>query len=303
MKKTFKILSLLLIILFVNCSKKEENNCSSIDSLLVSQNQEFLKFSINTNNSYVFYEISYQASISNPPENGLIFQITNKEFTKTIGELAIVMQNEYAFYVRGFCNQNDRSEWYGPVYLKINEFCRKPYDVNVIPVFAGNTRLEWSHFNNLSTYQVQYGIQGFTLGDGQIINSNTNQISNISLYGNLTYDFYVRAYCNNTVGWSNWTDPISYFSPSTQNMCITPSNLMFNNEGNNMYRATWSDNGENLFEYSITNNSFDPITNIQTIGAGSFPVFYIGTGSSKYFRVRAVCSNGNRTNWRAAHVP
>lgn len=301
----------LFIFLFTFCSKdepqKEEpepitNSCIKIDSLVVTQAQDELTFRIVTNNSYLAYEISYQQSNgNNQPDAGSIIQSTSKNFKKAIDDLDIFSEaGLYVFYVRGVCDQEKKSDWNGPVFVQLNEFCKKPIDVTVEASSFG-TDLRWDYFSNANAYQIQYGTTGFALGNGTLINTNVNYYYDIPVAANTTYDFYVRTLCSNSLGWSTWSGPVTHYSPTNQNLCLMPTNLYFEYEGAGYYTAKWGYNGEYNFEYAITSNASSPITSISSIGIASWPSFYVAT--SKYFRVRAVCKNGNRTSWVGAYVP
>ncbi len=59
-------------------------------------------------------------------------------------------------------------------------------------------------------YEIEYGNTGFVQGNGTIVSSIVTNSKTISgLAENTTYDFYVRAYCGATNGYSDWSSPVN----------------------------------------------------------------------------------------------
>lgn len=297
MKKIIYVL-LLTSVLFFACSKDDSNTesvCPSIQNFTASQVNNKVSINILSNNQALYYEISIQPTGSNDPENGTIYPLNNVTSQKTLNELNLYVSQTYILFVRAICTDGSKSAWSNPKTIVINDFCEIPFNLEVVPS-ATYTSLTWDNYASISYYQVQYGYQGFALGTGTTIQVNSESFDDIPLEANKTYDFYVRAYCNSALGWSEWSQPVSYYSPTMQNLCTAPSNVTFYNEGSGYRRAQWNMNGESLFEIVVVN----PGQNVSlgsptTISSGSWPVFYVGTGRDFY--VRAICSNGNRTVW------
>lgn len=61
-------------------------------------------------------------------------------------------------------------------------------------------------------YQVEYGEEGFTQGEGEVMNVATNQATFDELTGGTTYEFYIRTFCGGT-DYSMWTGPIAFTPP------------------------------------------------------------------------------------------
>ena len=68
-------------------------------------------------------------------------------------------------------------------------------------------------------YQFQYGLRGFTLGTGTILNPTITSVSMASLTPSSVYSFYVRTFCGGT-DYSVWTGPISF---NTVFQAVTPT--------------------------------------------------------------------------------
>lgn len=310
MKKTYFLL--ILLVTLIGCSKEDsapeqqqQSKCSQITNLTASQQVDVLNYSITATGSPVAYEFVFlDSQYSTDPNHGNIVSAQNA--SGNINLDGNVMQNKtYHVYARVICSNGEKSDWSTPKVIYINNYCGKPYNLT----YSGE--LTWDDSNSgtgtVSYYQVQYGTQGFSLGSGTTLNANNEYLSNIPMAAQTTYDFYVRSYCNDGKGWSSWTGPYTYFSQYTQNMCSIPTNLTYIlGSQTSTYVWTelnWSYNGESNFEYTIVSQGY-PVSSGTVYGAstGGWPVHQLTKGYNYEFYVRAVCANGNRTNWSTAKL-
>jgi hypothetical protein len=86
---------------------------------------------------------------------------------------------------------------------------------NIVINYVLDTLLSFSWSNNSSnTIELEYGLSGFTLGNGTstILTGNYSIINNLS--SNTSYDFYIRAMCanNDSSSWSNVFSVTTYSS-------------------------------------------------------------------------------------------
>lgn len=309
-KKLLLMIALMAITLSYSCSKDDVNNdesnnqennnegnnneesqsqCASIQNFTISQNGEDINIAIlSTNTLAMYYELSVmQTNSGNNPDYGQITAITELNSVQNNQDIGLYAGSTYVTYVRAVCTDGSKSNWSTPKAITINEICYKPYDLQ-----AYATSLTWdSNYSSNSLYQMQYGVSGFTLGTGTTYQTNNEYYNDFPMQANTTYDFYVRVFCSDTNGWSSWSNVKSYYNQTVQNMCTTPSNVVFYNEGSGYKRAQWNTNGEYNFEYVIGSLS----GNINTISSGYWPVFYAPSQTSFY--VRAVCANGDKTAW------
>lgn len=85
--------------------------------------------------------------------------------------------------------------------------CTAPTNVaaiNVMPTFADIT---WES-DNAANWDVEYGVTGFTHGNGTIISTTTQSCNLPSLTPNTSYDVYVRSFCNDGEQ-SNWSQVLT----------------------------------------------------------------------------------------------
>ena len=131
--------------------------------------------------------------------------------------------NSYSFYLKSNCSADSSSQWIGPVNVQgvvTNPNCANPSNLTVVRDTTTNTNVNaaWTAGGTETTWEIQYGITGFTLGAGNTVTSTltTKQISGVS--ATVTYDFYVRAACSSTEK-SSWIGPI-VVAAVTQNTSV-----------------------------------------------------------------------------------
>ncbi|WP_034059161.1 T9SS-dependent choice-of-anchor J family protein [Lacinutrix jangbogonensis] len=127
----------------------------------------------------------------------------------------------------------------------------------------------WQDNNTAQTpnaWEIEYGQTGFTQGSGTIVTANTNPftVQNISAFS--TYDYYVRANCNATDGYSNWS--VAY----TFNVSCTFSAPFY--EDFDQYQAS---NGSNA---PIPNFCWTRSSDLFRSGVADISSFYATFGSS-----------------------
>lgn len=136
---------------------------------------------------------------------GNIINTSENPFTIT----GIDYETEYDVYVKSDCGASESG-----VTNKIS-FTTTPSCMPITNfIVTNNTNtsisLSWAD-NGAIFYEIEYGVSGFTLGTGTVISSlNTNSHSVNSLLQNTEYDFYIRAYCGATYGFSDWSSHLSH---------------------------------------------------------------------------------------------
>ena len=108
--------------------------------------------------------------------------------------------------------------------------------------------LQWTGSSQPDHWQIEYGPQGFTLGNGTLATSNdcTFAIYELENQGllqpNTWYDFYVRSVCDDDT-YGEW-DSVHYrtFCAKVSNLAMADDNITVNADGLlEGYRITWSD--------------------------------------------------------------
>ena len=99
--------------------------------------------------------------------------------------------------------------------------CQSPENIVTTNLTATSATLQWDASSNANSYQIEYGLSGFTLGQGDIRTSNTNTITLSNLEGNTTYQVYVTAICGN----NNESAPSQVFNVTTHVPNVVPEFL------------------------------------------------------------------------------
>ena len=90
----------------------------------------------------------------------------------------------------------------------IVEQCGQPQNVTVNNITFDSASVTWDN-NNATSYTLEYGLSGFTLGSGTSENVTNNTALFSGLSANTAYDVYVSANCS-TSNTSMYTGPISF---------------------------------------------------------------------------------------------
>ena len=86
--------------------------------------------------------------------------------------------------------------------------CLEPINVDFLWVSDTSVAISWENLDLGATFDVEYGIEGFSPGTGSIASTNTNDITITGLDVETTYEFYVRTNCDSS-GTSDWVGPIN----------------------------------------------------------------------------------------------
>lgn len=298
-------LTLISILLSFTACQKEESKGTEITAFSVTQSNNDLIFNFSASDEDIqYYEITY--SNSNSSHFGDFTTIETSTITKTIGELSIESGGLYTFSIYAVLNDLSVISWPNPILLDFGDFCEQPHGLNFLSSFG----FIWNVYNNstsASYYEMSYGIAGTSTSAGEKITTNTENSRDMVLEQGKVYDFYVRSYCNNTLGWSDWAGPLTHFASKNLNICVPPSNLSYSIVRDSLSRpfgaeCTWEDDGGNIdYELNMVNNGSAPTSgNINRVSstAMSVTVFYSLTRNTDYdFYVRSICKDGTPTSW------
>ena len=102
--------------------------------------------------------------------------------------------------------------------------CPKPMNLTASSSNTAVT-LSWTENGTATTWDIEYGAQGFTLGTGTMENATTNPFTVNNLTTGTAYDFYVRANCGSGEE-SEWVGPVTstpgtYILPATGEYTVT----------------------------------------------------------------------------------
>ena len=203
----------------ISCSKSDDTSgellekCATISNFSISQNIEKLNYKIQATGNPVAYQISFQNDLSETtkPEDGVIIDLEKNSGAIDLENSIVDLGYTYKIHVRAICSDGKMSDWFTPKTLYLKTYCHRPQDINLEAYSMSWT--DWNE-NQTSHYQVQYGIKGFSLGSGTIIDTSDSVLSfsDIAMQNQKAYDFYIRTYCSEGKGWSSWTGPYSHYN-------------------------------------------------------------------------------------------
>lgn len=163
-----------------------------------------------------------------------------------------------------------------------------------------NINLNWVAGGEEESWEIQYGISGFTLGNGTSIFSESTNLTIANLISTNSYQFYVRSNCSeNEV--SSWVGPIVVNSSSNNN-CATPVTVSaIRSATNTEITLNWNSAGQETsweVQYGATGFGLGSGT-IVLANARSIQVSGLVLATSYDFYVRAICSPTEKSNWTA----
>lgn len=114
------------------------------------------------------------------------------------------------------------------------ETCTDPTNPLTQNIGVTSATLIWDATND-TTWKIEYGVSGFTQGNGTIVTVATNSTNVENLLENTTYDAYIQATCTDG-SVSNW---VSFPSFTTLLECLMPTNIQITTTQNTTPTITW----------------------------------------------------------------
>jgi len=90
--------------------------------------------------------------------------------------------------------------------------CMAPTALTAAAITAAGANLAWTEGGTATTWNVEYGVSGFTQGAGTVVTGTaTNPYAVSGLTANTAYAFYVQSICGSSL--STWTGPFAFTTP------------------------------------------------------------------------------------------
>ena len=310
MKRIFFVFA--ISILAFSCSSGDDSdssNCSKPTNLDVHNlTNTTATFSWSTNVDSALFQVEY-GPFGFTQGTGTI--LTVPENYVRVNDL--LSETQYTFYARVYCNESEAySNWstsFNFITLDYNPYCE---DTGNLYVQTYNNSVGYSHIDlswsngDFDGSQIQYGLEGFTLGSGEIKSIATTYPSNArisDLEAETSYDFYVRNMCGDS-GYSNWVGPVTH---STLDLplnisCLDPMNFSLDqiyttSGGADVLVFSWdSMNGENTWQLNKTGYN-DPPVILDTSYNPIQLTNHTYTDAVYHFYVRAYCGSDGYSDW------
>ena len=104
--------------------------------------------------------------------------------------------------------------------------CLPVLDIDTLSTSTTSVELEWVELNGATSWNIEYGLSGFTLGAGTPATATTNPFTVTGLVPSTQYDFYVQSVCSVT-DQSTWSGPFSVYTAC--GIAVAPYYEGFNN--------------------------------------------------------------------------
>ncbi|WP_164914209.1 reprolysin-like metallopeptidase [Aquimarina sediminis] len=128
--------------------------------------------------------------------------------------------------------------WDAIVSCEPKPLCRFPDIVTFENTTSNSTTVNWSKQDTEESWELEYGLKGFTRGQGTTVIANTNSHTLQNLDSNTEYDIYVRAKC---IG-GGYSDPMPV-SFTFRTLCGIVKAPFYESFPDNTIPDCWTDNG------------------------------------------------------------
>ena len=139
----------------------------------------------------------------------------NNDFTTTLNVLngsqfdltSLAEGGQYNIKVRALCGEEETSDW-SEIIFTMPEICAAPTGIAVAENGENTATITWNN-SEANGWVVEYGVKGFTLGNGTQVNTNENTVTLTNLNPYSYYDVYVMANCG--LGYvSDWSSKFEF---------------------------------------------------------------------------------------------
>lgn len=167
-----------------------------------------------------------------------------------------------------------------------------PNNLSVNDLTADSATLGWTSSGSL--FDIQWGIQDFTLGSGTTIsNIEGNSYTLSELNFNTQYGFYIRQHC--TIGGkTNWVGPFEF---TTSIPCFAPTNLTASNVTISSANLGWTSSGSSFdIQYGTADFTLGNGIIVNNITSTSYSLSGLSYNTTYQFYVRQICQE-NQSGW------
>ncbi len=141
------------------------------------------------------------------PGSGTTVNVTTTPMTSVSG---LTSGTNYDFYVQAICGAGDSAQWVGPFNFMTVISCPQPTNLTAINVSQTAANLYWLAGGSETSWNVEYGMAGFTQGTGTMVNGTSNNpYYATGLNMGTDYEFYVQADCG-AGDMSTWAGPFAF---------------------------------------------------------------------------------------------
>lgn len=213
--------------------------------------------------------------------------------------VVVALADQYKGRAVNFKVVNNSTSYQYFHHLTVNQ-C--PFEATSLTIadYTGTTiDLEWETNAEFDNVEIQYGEQGFELGEGTSIAVNdTNATIITNLNYETAYDFYVRVVCEGDNG--KWFGPVT---ATTAPACSDPVNLTFDFTAAQLHwnAGEWGTPAQYNVRYKAENDAEYNYTSVIPVDMPGYTPFAtisgLASNTTYEMGVQSVCGENMESNW------
>ena len=134
------------------------------------------------------------------------------EFTYDLTGIGLTGTVQFAIWATdgSIDNTEDYDFHIGQFEVKILPECLEPTDVSILNITTTSADLGWTQAGGSLAWDIEYGVTGFTMGNGTLFSTTANPHTLSGLMPNTSYTFYVSNVCLSSS--SFWSGPYTFLT-------------------------------------------------------------------------------------------
>jgi hypothetical protein len=216
----------------------------------------------------------------------------------------LMSDTQYEYYVQANCGAGDASIWVGPMTFTTSISCAEVTALTITAVTIDSAYIMWTAGGTETSWNVEYGIDGFTPGTGTMSIETTSDIAIGNLTAGTDYDFYVQAICGAGDS-AQWVGPFDF---TTIISCAQPTFLdainISNSSANLIFQAGGSETEWNIEWGTVgfTVGNGEEVGMVANTTDNPYYVTGLSSCGSYEFYVQAACGAGDLSVWSGPYV-
>jgi hypothetical protein len=170
---------------------------------------------------------------------------------------------QYEVQLQTICGGGASRYSFGVIFRTAQSACPNPSGLSASNITATSARINWTENGSATEWELQYGLNGFSLGSGTFITTTARPYTINGLSHSLNYQVYVRSLCGGSQGNSAWVGPLSFSTTLSNNQSSSAVEIIVDAScpGTNIYR----NNGAGL-----SSGEYNPLYQSSNSGATGY---------------------------------
>ncbi|MBR6062913.1 MAG: fibronectin type III domain-containing protein [Bacteroidales bacterium] len=258
-----------------------------------AENPTYLSFEVRGSGSYTVLA-SYRGTRADRFAEIYSGTAPNQNTTVTIA-----LDDLYKGRAVNFKVVNNSTSYQYFYHLTVNQCPFEATALNTSNVTGTTVDLAWEADEAAANFQVQYGEQDFTVGEGTTVDvTDTTAVTISELSYETAYDFYVRVVCEGDNG--AWAGPVS---ATTAPACSDPMNLSFDFTAAQLHwnNGEWGTPVQYNVRYKVEGAEEYTTDVVTPVAMPGYTPFYTISGlqsnTTYEMGVQSVCGENMESNW------